>query len=136
MGKYSALADYLRAQKRDEVPMTFAQIERLIGERLPASHRYRAWWSNNSFNSVMTKAWLDAGFESANVNMKERKLVFRKLGRNEMRKSADDVRIASGRAAVSKRHPLFGALKGLIRVAPGVDLTEPADPEWADSLDK
>jgi hypothetical protein len=40
------------------------------------------------------------------------------------------------RAAVSKRHPLFGSLKGMIQVAPGVDLTEPADPEWADRLDE
>jgi hypothetical protein len=38
--------------------------------------------------------------------------------------------------AVSKRHPLFGWLKGTVRVAPGVDLTAPADPEWADRLDE
>ena len=30
------------------------------------------------------------------------------------------------------RHPLYGALKGMMTVAEGVDLTEPADPEWAD----
>ena len=30
----------------------------------------------------------------------------------------------------SERHPLFGALKGLMLVAPDTDLTEPADPEW------
>jgi hypothetical protein len=40
------------------------------------------------------------------------------------------------RAAVSKRHPLFGWLKGTVCVAPGIDLTEPADPEWADRLDE
>ena len=28
------------------------------------------------------------------------------------------------------RHPLFGALKGLLRVMPGTDLTKPADPTW------
>ena len=39
---------------------------------------------------------------------------------------------ASKRPAVSKRHPLFGALKGLVRIAPGTDLTQPADPEWGD----
>jgi hypothetical protein len=38
--------------------------------------------------------------------------------------------------AVSKRHPLFGRLKGTVQVAPGVDLTEPADPAWADRLDE
>jgi hypothetical protein len=36
----------------------------------------------------------------------------------------------SERAAVSKRHPMFGALKGLVLVAPGTDLTDPTDPDW------
>ena len=38
--------------------------------------------------------------------------------------------------AVSRRHPLFGWLKGSVQLAAGVDLTEPADPEWADRLDQ
>jgi hypothetical protein len=29
-----------------------------------------------------------------------------------------------------ERHPLFGALKGFVRIPAGVDLTEPADPDW------
>ena len=29
-----------------------------------------------------------------------------------------------------ERHPLFGALKGVTFIPPGVDLTEPADPDW------
>jgi hypothetical protein len=32
--------------------------------------------------------------------------------------------------APTRRHPLFGALKGLSRVMPGTDLTKPADPAW------
>ena len=38
--------------------------------------------------------------------------------------------------AAQKRHPLIGCMKGTIKVAPGLDLTESADPEWADRLDK
>ena len=128
MGKYTALADYLRAQKRDEVPMTFVQIERLIGDKLPASHRYRAWWSNNSFNSVMTKAWLDAGFCSEQVDMEEGKLVFRRV-RSLTPSSENSSKESSGKGG-SKRHPLIGWMKGTVHIAPGVDLTEPADPEW------
>ena len=30
------------------------------------------------------------------------------------------------------RHPLYGAMKGYITFVPGVDLTEPADPEWGE----
>jgi len=35
-----------------------------------------------------------------------------------------------------RRHPLFGAMKGTFTIAEGVDLTEPADPEWADLAEK
>jgi hypothetical protein len=35
-------------------------------------------------------------------------------------------------AGRGERHPLFGALKGVTSIPPGVDLTEPADPDWAD----
>jgi len=129
MGKYTALADYLRAQEGNEVSMTFTQIERLIGTRLPPSHRYRAWWSNNSFNSVMTKAWLDAGFESSNVNMKERKLVFRRI---VPRRKAFETEKSIEAERRSTRHPLIGWMKGTVRIAPGVDLTQPADPEWGE----
>ena len=34
------------------------------------------------------------------------------------------------KSAAGDRHPLFGALKGVTRIPPGVDLTEPADPDW------
>jgi hypothetical protein len=36
------------------------------------------------------------------------------------------------RPEISKCHPLFGWMKGTVTVAPGVDLTQPADPEWGE----
>jgi len=130
MSKYSPLAEFLHAQKRDEVPLTFAEIERIIGGRLPASHLYRSWWSNNSFNSVMTKAWLGAGFRSADVDIKKRRLVFRRIKPEAPPGFSDAGDVNFDRPAISPRHPMFGAMKGLVRVAPGTDLTEPADPDW------
>jgi hypothetical protein len=35
-----------------------------------------------------------------------------------------------GRRALTARHPLFGSLRGLLRVMPGTDLTKPADEAW------
>jgi hypothetical protein len=32
----------------------------------------------------------------------------------------------------SKRHPLIGWMKGTFTIAPGVDLTQPAMPEWGE----
>ena len=134
MGKYASLGEFLSQQPLDEVPLTFERIEQITGTRLPRSAtRYRAWWSNNESNSVMTRVWLAAGFESEQVDMEGRKLIFRRVRRN---KSVPSRRADDHRLAVSSRHPLFGWLKGTVRVTPGVDLTEPADPDWADGLDR
>jgi hypothetical protein len=131
MSKYDPLGAYLRSMKSDEVPMTFREIERLTGTKLPASAGYRAWWSNNPTNSVMTKVWLEAGFRSERVDMSARKLVFRRVrGGVSGAKPGASTPPASEREP--KRHPLFGALKGLLRIAPGTDLTKPADPTWGD----
>jgi hypothetical protein len=34
------------------------------------------------------------------------------------------------RTARAQPHPLIGALRGTVTIAPGTDLTQPADPEW------
>jgi hypothetical protein len=78
----------------------------------------------------MTKVWLDAGFRSADVDIKRRKLVFRKIGPQGTGGFSAPTEGKVDRAAVSSRHPMFGALKGLVRIAPGTDLTDPADPDW------
>lgn len=122
MGKYEPLSNFLRKQTAHKVTVSFEQIERIIGDKLPASaHEHRAWWSNNPNNSVMTKAWIEAGFRSEQVDMNGRKLVFRRV---------------RGRPTIDAEwagpHPLIGWMKGTVRVAPGVDLTEPADPEWGE----
>jgi hypothetical protein len=134
MTKYAPLGDYLRKQRGSEVPMTFAQIERVIGGKLPPSQHHRAWWSNNPWNNVMTKVWLDAGFVTEQVDIEARKLVFRRVGteRGPIGHFEETPRESSAPFA-SERHPLFGALKGLMRIPPGTDLTEPADPEWGEN---
>jgi hypothetical protein len=137
MSKYAPLGEFLRQQPTNEIPMSFDKIEKITGAKLPASAtRHRAWWSNNSQNSVMTKVWLDAGFQSERVDIEGRKLVFRRV-----RDKAPPPAAANGPgdardAAAAKHHPLYGWLKGTVRIASGVDLTQPADPEWGQRIDQ
>jgi hypothetical protein len=129
MGKYEPLAQFLRKQRTDEVRLSFADIERIVGAKLPSSARkQRAWWSNNPDNSVMTQAWLAAGFRSEQVDMEARKLVFRRASKSSGQRTPQDHPPSA--LAERGRHPLLGALKGLVRIMPGTELTEPADPEW------
>src|SRR3954466_7435852 len=106
MGKYEPLGQFLRKQRTQEVLLTFREIEKITGVKLPPkAQHHRAWWSNNSANNVMTKVWLEAGYESTQVDMSARKLVFRRVG-----KVGTDERKPLATARKGERHPLFGAL--------------------------
>ena len=131
MGKYEPLGEFLRDQRTQEVTLTFREIEKITGVKLPPkAQHHRAWWSNNPSNNVMTKVWLEAGYESAQVNITARKLVFRRVG-----KVGTGEGKVSSTAKKGERHPLFGALKDVTFIPPGVDLTAPADPDWGKVYD-
>lgn len=131
--KYAPLGDYLRHQPMTEVPMTFTEIERVTGVTLPPkAQNYAAWWSNNPSNNVMTKVWLAAGYKTERVDLGGRRLVFRRVRAASDGGDSDLTGKLSPpqRAGSPRRHPIFGCMKGTITIAPGVDLTEPADPSW------
>jgi len=137
MGKYQPLGQFLRNQRTQEVPLTFREIEKITGVKLPPkAQHHRAWWSNNPGNNVMTKVWLGAGYESAQVDMTAGKLVFRRVAKAGESTGGFAEPAQKPYATKDGRHPLRGALKDITFLVPGVDLTEPAFPEWADLLDK
>jgi len=141
MSKYDALGTYLRGQLVDQVPMTFAEIEKITGVKLPRSARdHRAWWSNNADNSVLTRVWRAAGFRSAQVDMAKRRLVFER-DRTATGMAEGDTVFENKSALKGGRHPMIGAMKGTFTIEPGWDLTKPALDdaelaEWEASLDR
>ena len=129
MSKYEPLRVFLERQGTETVRMTFAEVERVLGFKLPRSQIYPAWWSNNPTNNVMTNEWIAAGYRTEQVDIEGRKLVFRRVTRPVAGVNPDK---QTQKALEPRRHPLFGWMKGMITVPPDTDLTEPADPEWAD----
>ena len=126
MGKYDPLGVFLTACEGATVPMTFAEIEILIGSALPpAALRHRAWWSNNPDNSAITRVWRAAGFRAFQVDMAGRSLEFRREGAPEVGFSA---RNAAPQAAVLDR--LWSRLAGTVSLPYGMDLTEPTGDVW------
>lgn len=124
MPKYQPLTAYLRASGQAVVPVTWEKIEEIIDAKLPPSaHRHRAWWSNNPSNNAMTRAWLAAGYESADVNMGGRRLVFRKSDAVGPTPTAH--RPAPGPGGPDRA----GALRGTVTTRSGADLTAPAGAE-------
>jgi hypothetical protein len=127
MSKYEPLTRFLQNQPGGEVRLSFAQIEQLVGFKLPdAAQHETAWWSNSLDEELDAKAWLAAGFRSEAVDVTVGELTFRREA-SELDSTAEPK---------LSRHPIFGCMKGMVTVAPGVDLTEPADPDLADWADR
>jgi hypothetical protein len=79
--KYGGLTAHLkfRGAFTRLVRLSFARIDGLIGSNLPMSaYRNEAWWSNSA-SSAHSRAWLDAGWEVQEVNLKEGHVVFKKV---------------------------------------------------------
>ncbi len=81
-GRYATLADWLQSQpgKRDQIQLTFDEIEAIIGAELPASARnHRAWWANDAVGHTHSQLWLDAGWRTTYINLTEGKVTFSRI---------------------------------------------------------
>ncbi|MCY3768601.1 MAG: hypothetical protein OXG56_04430 [Gammaproteobacteria bacterium] len=151
MSKYEPLADHLRESSQPALSMTFDEIEEVVGAKLPPSaFKHRAWWSNNPANSVITDAWLGAGYETAKVDMQNRKLEFRKVLAGKSRgiygifgdpaelstradggqQSQKEPRLSGSDTSTDFYLSIFGALKGTVTIKAGTNLTSPVGEEW------
>jgi hypothetical protein len=88
-GKYDGLERHLkfRAAFTSMVKLSFARIDGLIGSNLPMiAFKDAAWWSNSS-SSAHAKAWLNAGWEVQEVNLKEGYVTFKRVREVPFKKS-------------------------------------------------
>lgn len=77
-GKYAKLSEYLAEIPigTQNVLMTFAEIEKITGEKLPESaYDYRAWWSNDP-SKPNAACWLNQGWKAQSLSLSERRLTF------------------------------------------------------------
>ncbi|HWA04473.1 MAG TPA: hypothetical protein VG819_13210 [Rhizomicrobium sp.] len=131
--KYSQLSRYFRAQSAECLPMTFGAVEREAGVLLPPSaHRYAAWWANDRKGHAQARAWLEAGYQTEQVDMSSRTLVFRRVATARVPGWQDggaaDAAQGGGPQTTPKRacrSPLFGALKDSFWVDPRWDANRP-----------
>lgn len=142
MAKYDPLTSYLKANGASRLPMTFDEVAKVIGTPLPRSaYVHRPWWANEAVGHVHAKSWLNAGYETAQVDMEGKKLVFERIAGNPPIGMSEEGREFQPAPRALGRHPAIGALKGTFTIEPGWDLTRPAlDPEeleeWEASLDR
>lgn len=76
--KYRYLADYLHSSVNDSVRLSFNEIERILNDSLPGSaYKHKAFWANTDSHSIAL-SWLSVGYQTIEVNMDEKYVVFEK----------------------------------------------------------
>ena len=79
MSKYEPLTRYLASRRDESWDARFSEVERILGFDLPRSaYEYPAWWANQDRGHSQTRAWQDAGWETCNVDLRGRRLMFAK----------------------------------------------------------
>lgn len=121
--KYGLLARFLEQSDLDMLRMTFEEIEDKIQDKLPpAAREHRAWWANSETHSHARYGWMQAGYETSNVDMEAQELVF--LHRPEPRREFLAAEMASPKRMAAP-HPTRprrrGEIENLARDAGGVD---------------
>ena len=143
MSKYEPLTIFLQAQRLDRLIMSFADVERELGFKLPPSaYVHPAWWANEQSSHVQARAWIRAGFETEQVDVGSKKLVFRRVTTSSaVRPSTPAGMAETGREFVGAaqnvaRHPLIGWMKGTFSIEPGYDLAQsPFSQEELDEME-
>jgi len=70
MDKYQPQYDYLISCDKDNLQLSFEEVEKVISDKLPSSaSKYREWWANGGH--VQANAWLDAGWKVDKVELGE-----------------------------------------------------------------
>jgi hypothetical protein len=77
MSKYDPLKDFLKSRPASEAPMSFPEVEEVLGFKLPPSAReHPAWWSNNVGTHVNARAWREAGWKASRVDLGRERVTF------------------------------------------------------------
>jgi hypothetical protein len=119
VSKYEPLPQFLASVGGVAHRMSFIEIERILGFKLPKSaYQHEAWWSNNATGHSHARAWLKFGWRTESVDLSARKVTFQRTAQAD-----------TARAESAKRDP-WGCMAGTITIMPGVDLTAPIDEKW------
>jgi hypothetical protein len=119
MSKYESLPQFLASVQGSSKRLSFSEIERILGFKLPKSaYKHEAWWSNNATGHSHARAWLKFGWRTEAVDLAGHKVTFQRSAQS-----------SSPAAPRQKRDP-WGCMAGTVTFIPGVDLTEPTGETW------
>jgi hypothetical protein len=119
MSKYEPLQFHLEKMAQSEWHVHFSDVEQLIAAKLPKSaYEYPAWWSNNPTGHSHSRAWIEAGWMTLDVNITGQTLTFR--------------RVEKDRTTALRDLNIWGFMAGSVTVLNDYDLTEPCEEAWGE----
>ena len=119
MGKYESLPQFLASIRGSIKRLSFADIERILGFKLPKSaYKHEAWWSNNATGHSHARAWIEAGWHTEELDLEGRAVTFRRM---------DQPSTPTGQP---RQTDPWGCMAGTVTIMPGVDLTSPRGEVW------
>ncbi len=135
-GKYDPLRQYLQQSHADELTLSLAEIEELLGARLPPSARgQRAWWGNRRTGALQARAWLDVDYRVETIaldaeNYRSGCITFRKLGLYELQRKEGKV-VWTGQMIRALRQQLGLSQEEL---AEGLGMRQQTISEWENEV--
>ncbi len=100
--KYCTLGEHLLQNEKDQLTMSFSDVEKVLGFPLPKSARkFRTWWANDSTHSHAVNGWLKYGWQVNEINLKEGYVLFRRVAKLRLHESVPVTEIPD-KASLSK----------------------------------
>ena len=120
MSKYEALPQFLARVEHATYRMSFGEMEKILGFKLPKSaYEHEAWWSNNATGHSHARAWLKSGWRTEAIDLGWTQGYVPALGP-----------VAWSAATPQKTRSLgLHGRHGHDR-CPGTDVTAPSDEKW------
>ena len=76
--KYIELSKYLNRSGEDTIVLSFEQIEKILGFKLPPSaYTHRAFWANTQSHAI-AHSWLSVNYQTAEADLAEKRVKFLK----------------------------------------------------------
>lgn len=88
--KYDPLGNYISRIAQDRICLAFAEIERILGVKLPKNARtFCAWWGNTPIDGRHSQAWLNAGWITTDIDLTGEQVTFvRNMAQNGLERVA------------------------------------------------
>jgi hypothetical protein len=94
MNKYRLLSEFLTCLHKDQIVLSFGEIEEILDFRLPESAAiHRQWWENSQTHVQAQGGWLPCGWRVSSVNLADKNVTFH---RNKTPVSHEETRTLSG----------------------------------------